>query len=223
MPQVAPKQEDFQAPEALLQSASPKDIGAPGLRSRATAARRRDDEPCDLVVPQKALRRWLEDDAEAALLCVDGPSNPCHVEPLLAVESKAESQAPSQVSYHRLLRRRRRRASCSDARRRANAGRGGARRGAFRERSVHREDVPGEAKRMTPEACRHARDTPPDVAEAYGFESYQSGWDWPLSRLEKKMRLLELDRELMKAERDELAEELHEVRRLSGCSLMPHR
>lgn len=27
---------------------------------------------------------------QAALLCVDGPSNPCHVEPLLAVESKAD-------------------------------------------------------------------------------------------------------------------------------------
>lgn len=45
----------------------------PGLRSRATAARRRDDEPCDLVVPQKALRGSAEKRSELELtgLCGD--------------------------------------------------------------------------------------------------------------------------------------------------------
>ncbi|CAL1158225.1 unnamed protein product [Cladocopium goreaui] len=56
---------------------------------------------------------------------------------------------------------------------------------------------------------------PSQVAEAYGHELFQSYWDWPLSRLEKKMRLLELDRELMKVEREELAGELQEARRMS--------
>eukprot|EP00435_Cladocopium_sp_Y103_P001815 s1900_g1.t1 len=67
----------------------------------------------------------------------------------------------------------------------------------------------------TPPAAQELPQLPAQVAEAYGHEFFQSYWDWPLSRLEKKMRLLELDRELMKVEREELAGELQEARRMS--------
>eukprot|EP00931_Biecheleriopsis_adriatica_P057078 TRINITY_DN3384_c0_g2_i1.p1 TRINITY_DN3384_c0_g2~~TRINITY_DN3384_c0_g2_i1.p1 ORF type:complete len:329 (+),score=74.64 TRINITY_DN3384_c0_g2_i1:67-987(+) len=53
------------------------------------------------------------------------------------------------------------------------------------------------------------------VMAAQGYAYSAGSWDWPLSRLEKKARLLMLDRQVLIADRDEIAEELAHLRRHS--------
>jgi len=217
--QAAPKQEDpqaYEAPEELLGISGPKPshVAAGGLRSRVV--RRHEESPKKSTAPDVAmLRRWqAELDQTEALLCVDGntesqcdntlaPKNTGknalldgESKTLLTVESKVQPvaretmekrSAPSRRNRnHRWFRRHR---SLSLARRRP--------------------------VKVRPPASPQLQQLPSQVAEAYGHDFFQSGWDWPLSRLEKKMRLLELDRELMQAEREELAGKLQEARRSS--------
>lgn len=220
--QVAPKQEGAQAesPEELL-GISARAAPPSGLRSRPAVARSRREEAPKEFLPLVAMsRRWQELDNETTLLRVDSgdqlvdqfasPRN-AHAEiaskALLAVESKEHHEK-----------------RCSQVRRRSRRTWHGLRR-SRRCRSLSLAKAPPKVRLSTPPTPASIEPTPPaaqelpqlpaQVAEAYGHEFFQSYWDWPLSRLEKKMRLLELDRELMKVEREELAGELQEARRMS--------
>ncbi|CAJ1328621.1 unnamed protein product [Effrenium voratum] len=166
--------------------------------SRSAAARdhwnQHEDEPF-VAVDRERQQRYERDVTQSSpLLAVDSPTEAPN-SPLLAVDPQASQTSaprPSQVSYRRLRRSLVRRARLSRAK---------------RARSLPREK---EAEFEPTEAVL--------VAEAYGHAFPQGGWDWPLSRLEKKLRLLELDRDIMQADRDELAQALRESRRLSGES-----
>mmetsp|Transcript_69168 Transcript_69168/g.109176 ORF Transcript_69168/g.109176 Transcript_69168/m.109176 type:complete len:250 (+) Transcript_69168:60-809(+) len=217
--QVAPKQEGVQAesPEALL-GISARASPPSGLRSRPAVARSRREEAPKEFLPLVAMsRRWQELDNETTLLRVDSGdqlveqfASPRDSRPevaskaLLAVECKEHhekrcSQARRRRTWHRRSRRCR---SLSLAK-------------APKAPKVRLSTPPVPATIVEPPAVQELPQLPSQVAEAYGHELFQSYWDWPLSRLEKKMRLLELDRELMKVEREELAGELQEARRMS--------
>ena len=216
--QAAPKQEDpqaYEAPEELLGiSPKPSHVAAGGLHLRRVV-RRHEESPKRSSGDVAMLRRWqAELDQTEALLCVDGntesrcdntlaPKNTGKIalldgesKTLLTVESKVEPVARETMEKRSAPSRRnrsvrwfRRHRSLSLARRRP--------------------------VKVRPPASVPLKQLPSGVAEAYGHDFFQSGWDWPLSRLEKKMRLLELDRELMQAEREELAGKLQEARRSS--------
>eukprot|EP00931_Biecheleriopsis_adriatica_P057077 TRINITY_DN3384_c0_g1_i1.p1 TRINITY_DN3384_c0_g1~~TRINITY_DN3384_c0_g1_i1.p1 ORF type:complete len:158 (+),score=35.13 TRINITY_DN3384_c0_g1_i1:55-528(+) len=49
------------------------------------------------------------------------------------------------------------------------------------------------------------------ASEGYAYRA--GAWDWPLSRLEKKARLVVLDRQVLIADRDDIAEQLAHLRR----------
>lgn len=203
--QVAPKQEGVQAesPEDLL-----------GVS--------REEAPKEFLPLVAMSRRWQELDNEATLLRVDSGDQlvdqfasprdsrgEVASKALLAVESKEHHEK-----------------RCSQARRQRRTWH--SRRRSRRCRSLSLAKAPLKVRLSAPpmpvtvvepaSAAPPAQEMPQlpsQVAEAYGHELFQSYWDWPLSRLEKKMRLLELDRELMKVEREELAGELQEARRMS--------
>lgn len=222
--QVAPKQEGVQAesPEDLL-GVSARASPPSGLRSRPAAARSRREEAPKEFLPLVAMsRRWQELDNEATLLRVDSGDQlvdqfasprdsrgEVASKALLAVESKEHHEK-----------------RCSQARRQRRTWH--SRRRSRRCRSLSLAKAPLKVRLSAPPMpvtvvepasvappAQEMPQLPSQVAEAYGHELFQSYWDWPLSRLEKKMRLLELDRELMKVEREELAGELQEARRMS--------
>lgn len=211
-----------ESPEDLL-GVSARASPPSGLRSRPAAARSRREEAPKEFLPLVAMsRRWQELDNEATLLRVDSGDQlvdqfasprdsrgEVASKALLAVESKEHHEK-----------------RCSQARRRRRTWH--SRRRSRRCRSLSLAKAPLKVRLSAPpmpvtvvepaSAAPPAQEMPQlpsQVAEAYGHELFQSYWDWPLSRLEKKMRLLELDRELMKVEREELAGELQEARRMS--------
>mmetsp|Transcript_42915 Transcript_42915/g.99979 ORF Transcript_42915/g.99979 Transcript_42915/m.99979 type:complete len:247 (+) Transcript_42915:39-779(+) len=193
----APAQHDIQDGTAVEEflGVSPKkaQVEREGLRSRPHAWRMSLDEPC----PEPPTRWRTAEEIEALLRVEDDPfpSPPRKAAladaPLLAVDG--ETKVPHTACQPQVQARRRR---------------------AFRRRSVPLRR--SRRSRVQPaEESMPADHQPSDaahVAEAYGHGMYRPCWDWPLSRLEKKMRLLELDRELMKADRDELENLLLEAR-----------
>eukprot|EP00438_Fugacium_kawagutii_P028932 Skav208518 [mRNA] locus=scaffold1322:189145:193048:+ [translate_table: standard] len=93
---------------------------------------------------------------------------------LLAVEPKVEHHDIKRCAQvrRRLAMRRRRKVRC---------------------RSLSLAKAPIKAEHVLPESQQAAEPVEPalpalplEVAEAYGHELFQSGWDWPLSRLEKE-------------------------------------
>lgn len=212
---VAPKQEGVQAesPEALL-GISARASPPSGLRSRPAVARSRREEAPKEFLPLVAMsRRWQELDNETTLLRVD--SGDQLVEQFASPrDSRAEVASKALLAVECKEHHEKR---CSQARRRT-----WHRRRSRRCRSLSlakgpkvRLSTPPVPATIVEPAVQELPQLPSQVAEAYGHELFQSYWDWPLSRLEKKMRLLELDRELMKVEREELAGELQEARRMS--------
>eukprot|EP00929_Paragymnodinium_shiwhaense_P016489 TRINITY_DN124886_c0_g1_i1.p1 TRINITY_DN124886_c0_g1~~TRINITY_DN124886_c0_g1_i1.p1 ORF type:complete len:371 (+),score=87.03 TRINITY_DN124886_c0_g1_i1:126-1238(+) len=57
--------------------------------------------------------------------------------------------------------------------------------------------------------------SPADAAQAQMMPPTSISWDWPLSRLEKKARILMIDRQVLMLDRRELAQEVRELRRKS--------
>lgn len=198
----APAQEDLQAEphaqEALLGGSPRQRPTREGLRSRPHAFRTQDDHVSSELPETRSWRTPAEIDA---LLRVDAaplPESPCRKvaladAPLLAVEEAIGEPTHHEPKVHAQAKRRR----------------------AWRRRSAPLRRPGRRSRAKAPEEeAEHPEHQPTEaafVAEAYGYGFYRPCWDWPLSRLEKKLRLLELDRELMKADREEMESLLKEA------------
>mmetsp|Transcript_1149 Transcript_1149/g.2328 ORF Transcript_1149/g.2328 Transcript_1149/m.2328 type:complete len:277 (-) Transcript_1149:43-873(-) len=227
-----PRQEKLQEPcEELLDVARPLKVRSSrsGLRARPHAFRcsallaTGDEEPLPSFPASRSRSLPVREvQAGAGFLCTEASASsdarPVKTEaaeascdlseaPFLAVECEAESSPQKQ-------RRRSGRRSVATPvamqrfRRRRSSGRRVSRSSA----SPQVEDGTSEAWAAQAGARAVAA---AELMAAQGY-SYRAGaWDWPLSRLEKKARLVTLDIQVLKADRDELVEEVQHLRRQS--------